>query len=467
MTSDLTLMPATDLARAFRSRNLSPVDVTEAVLERVQRLDPKVNAFVLVDGDGAIKAARSSEERWRQGRPLGDLDGVPVPIKDIFLTEGWPTRRGSRTLANAAPDDQDAPAVARLRENGAVFVGKTTTPELGWKGVTDSPLEGVTTNPWDTALTAGGSSGGSAAAVALGMGPMALGTDGGGSIRIPASFCGIYGIKPTYGRVPLWPASPFGTLAHAGPLTRTVRDAAVMLDVLTRPDSRDWSATEPPQRSFLEGLDDGVRGLRIAYSPTLAGAGVDGDVAAATADAAHVLEDLGARVEEYHPGFSDPIAAFDVLWYAGAAKALAHLDDADREMLEPALADAAAQGARYSAIDYIDAVAVRASLGQMMGAVHERFDLLLTPSVPIPPFQGGREVPEGWPHPRWTSWTPFTYPFNLTQQPAASLPCGFTRNGLPVGVQLVGRKFADALVLRASQAFQSVRETPVPPLARE
>lgn len=467
MTSDISSAPATELARRYRAGDLSPVDVTETVLDRIERLDPEVNAFVLVDGDSAIKAARSSEERWRRGEPLGELDGVPVPVKDIFLTRGWPTRKGSRTLANAGPDDEDAPAVARLREAGAVLVGKTTTPELGWKGVTDNPADGVTTNPWDTSATAGGSSGGSAAAVALGIGPLALGTDGGGSIRIPASFCGIYGIKPTYGRIPLYPASAFGTLAHAGPLTRTVADAALALDVMSRPDYRDWSAAEPPTRSFLEGLDDGVRGLRIAYSPTLAGAAVDPDVAAAVSAAARGFEDLGAHVEEYDPGFADPIEAFDVLWYSGAAKALAHLDDAERELVEPALLQASEAGARYTAVDYLDAVAVRASLGRLMGALHERFDLLLTPTVPVAPFEGGREVPEGWPYPRWTSWTPFSYPFNLTQQPAASLPCGFTRSGLPVGAHLVGRKFADAMVLRASQAFQTLRETPVPPLARE
>lgn len=466
MVSDVSLLPATEVLRGYRSGDLSPVDVTEAALARIRDLDPRVNAFVLVDEEGAMKAARASDERWRRGEPAGDLDGVPVGIKDIFLTRGWPTRKGSRTQADAGPDREDAPAVARLREAGAVFLGKTTTPELGWKGVTDSPLEGVTTNPWDTALTAGGSSGGSAAAVALGMSPLALGTDGGGSVRIPAGFCGTYGIKPTYGRIPLWPASPFGTLAHVGPLTRTVPDAALMMDVLARPDSRDWSAAECAARSFTEDLDDGVRGLRIAYAPTLAGTEVDPDVASAVADAARAFEELGAHVEESDPGIDDPVEAFETLWYAGAAKALAHLGDEDRALLEPPLAESAAWGARVSAVEYLDAVAVRAELGRTMGAFHQRYDLLLTPALPIPPFEGGREVPAGWPHRRWTSWSPFSYPFNMTQQPAASLPCGFTRAGLPVGAQLVGPKFADALVLRASHAFQTVREAPVPPLAR-
>lgn len=457
-------MSATDLVSGYRSGDFSPVEAAEACLARIQELNSEVRAFVLVDGEGALDAARSAEQRWRGGAPYGPLDGVPVAIKDVFLTAGWPIRKGSRAYADAAPDTEDAPVVARLREAGAVPLGKTSTPEFGWKGVTDSALEGVTTNPWDTRLTAGGSSGGSAAAVALGMCPLAVGTDGGGSIRIPASFCGIVGLKPTYGRVPLWPASPFGTLAHAGPITRTAADAALMMDVLTRPDHRDWTAAETPAEPYTSGLDDGVGGLRIAYSPTLAGADVDADVAAAVADAAEVFENLGARVERFPPEFTDPVEAYELLWFAGAAKALAHLDDASRALVEPALLSASLAGARATVIDYIEAVDVRAALGRLMGELHQRYDLLLTPTLPIPPFEGGREVPEGWPHPRWTSWTPFTYPFNMTQQPAASVPCGFTSAGLPVGAQLVGAKFADRLVLRAARAFQTVRQTPTPPL---
>src|SRR3954451_2546129 len=249
---------AAALVTAYRERRLSPVEVAEAALARIAARDGELNAFCLVDGERALAEAGASEARWAAGAPAGLLDGVPVAVKDILLTRGWPTLRGSKTVDPAGPWDDDAPAVAALRRHGAVLPGKTTTPEFGWKGVTDSPLTGITRNPWDHSRTAGGSSGGSSAALAAGMVPLALGTDGGGSIRIPSSFCGLPGIKPTYGRVPAWPASPYGTVAHAGPMARTVTDLALLLDVLSAPDPRDWSALPPPDRSFLVGLEDGV-----------------------------------------------------------------------------------------------------------------------------------------------------------------------------------------------------------------
>lgn len=267
MTTELTELTAVELLDGYRRREFSPVEATRATLERAEEIQPAVNAFVRIDAEGALARAAESTERWRRGEPDGLLDGVPVTVKDILLQRGTPTLRGSKTIAEQGSWDEDAPSVARLREHGAVFIGKTTTPEFGWKGVTDSPLSGITRNPHDPSRTAGGSSGGSAAAVALGAGPLSLGTDGGGSVRIPASFCGIFGLKPTYGRVPLYPASAFGTLSHVGPMTRDAADAALLLDVIGVPDARDWSGLDRPTGSFTEGLVGGVRGLRIAYSP--------------------------------------------------------------------------------------------------------------------------------------------------------------------------------------------------------
>jgi aspartyl-tRNA(Asn)/glutamyl-tRNA(Gln) amidotransferase subunit A len=338
-----------------------------------------------------------------------------------------------------------------------VLVGKTTTPEFAWKGVTDSPLTGITRNPWDPSRTSGGSSGGAASAVAAGMCPLATGTDGGGSVRIPASFCGIFTIKPTYGLVPMFPASPFGTLAHAGPMTWTVEDAALMLDVMARPDSRDWSQLTAPVVPFSGGLGGGVAGLRVAYSPTLGYVDLDPEVGRLVRDAVTVLSDLGAHVEELDPGFSDPVEAFHVLWFAGVAKVLAAYPADRRGELEPALAEVAALGESYSAMDYLEATAQRMALGVLMGRFHDTYDLLLTPTMPIPAFEAGVEVPPGWPGERWTSWTPYSYPFNLTQQPAASVPCGFTAQGLPVGLQIVGARHSDALVMSAAQAFQDAQ----------
>jgi len=240
--TDLCALTATELLQLYRSKQASPVEVTRAVLDRIEKLNPVLNAFCFLDSVFSLKEAKQSEKRWLKGSPLGLLDGVPVSIKDLLLTKGWPTLRGSKTIDPQGPWNDDAPAVARLREHGAVLLGKTTTPEFGWKGVTDSALTGITRNPWNPKMTPGGSSGGSAAAVAAGMGPLTIGTDGGGSIRIPCGFTGLFGLKPSFGRVPAWPLSPMGTVAHVGPMTRSVEDAALMLNVISLPDLRDWHA---------------------------------------------------------------------------------------------------------------------------------------------------------------------------------------------------------------------------------
>jgi aspartyl-tRNA(Asn)/glutamyl-tRNA(Gln) amidotransferase subunit A len=467
MASDPAALSATELVRRYRSKELSPVETTRAVLDRIERFDPAVNAFCLVDPDQALEAARASEARWQRGEPCGLVDGVPATIKDLILTRGWPTLRGSRAIPRAQVWDEDAPAAARLREQGAVLIGKTTTPEFGWKAVTDSALTGITRNPWDTGRTPGGSSGGGAAACALGMGALHLGTDGGGSIRIPASFTGIFGLKPSFGRVPAWPLSPFGTVAHLGPMTRSVSDAALMLDVLALPDSRDWFALPYDGRDYRIGLEDGVRGLRIAFSPTLGFAAVEPEVAELVASAAAAFAELGARVEQVDPGFEDPIAVFRTHWYVGAANLLRGFTGEQRAKMDPGLQEIGAAGERTPLMDYLAAVNRRGELGARMRRFHETFDLLLTPSVPIAAFAAGQERPDPARQPRWIDWAPFSNPFNLTQQPAASVPCGLTAAGLPVGLQIVGPMFADALVLRAARAFEAAHPWPLPEAPRE
>ncbi|MCW2756408.1 MAG: Amidase [Nocardioidaceae bacterium] len=443
-----------ELVAGFRTGAVSPVEATQAALDAITAYDGQVNAFVLVDEAGALAAAQESESRWHTGQPLGPADGVPTSIKDIFYTRGWPTLRGTRLIDAEQDWPDDAPVVARLRESGAVLLGKTTTPEFAWKGVTDSLRHGATGNPWDAALTAGGSSGGSATAVGLGMGSWSVGSDGGGSVRIPASFTGTVALKPTYGLIPLWPASPFGTLSHAGPITRSVTDAAALLDLLARPDPRDWSAMPTPGTSFLDRLDDGVAGLRIAFSPTLGYGANDPEVERAVRAAVQVLADAGAHVEEVDPGFGDPVEAFHVLWFASVAKVVQQYGEGAPDRVDPGLRAGAERGATYSASDYLDATAVRMDLGHRMGVFHADHDLLVTPTMPIVAFPAGQDAPDGWHSGLWTSWTPYTYPFNLTQQPALSVPCGFTRAGLPVGLQIVGPRHADALVLRAGRAYE-------------
>ncbi len=462
MNRDLALLSATDLVAGYRSGDLSPVDATEAALAQIDAHDDAVNAFCLVDHDRALDAARASEERWQAGEPLGPVDGVPTGVKDVFLTRGWPTLRGSKVVDPDQPWEIDAPVVSALKRNGAVLLGKTTTPELGWKGVTDAPPYGVTRNPWDPTKTAGGSSGGSSAAVVLGMGALALGTDGGGSIRIPAGFCGHPGVKPTYGRVPVWPASPYGTLAHAGPIARTVEDLALMLNVLSEPDSRDWTALPDDGVDYVTDLAGGVAGLRVGFSVDMgiAGGKLDPEVREAVDTAVGVFEELGADVEPVALGIEDPVDVFGVLWNSGAAAVVRGYTDEQRALMDPGLQRITEEGAGYSALDYLEAAQQRAELAIAMNRFHDEYDLLLTPTLPIPAFEAGRDVPECWPEPGGPSWTPFSYPFNLTQQPAASVPCGFTEAGLPIGLQIVGAKYADALVLRAAQAYEQACQIP-------
>ncbi|MFE2037870.1 amidase [Streptomyces scopuliridis] len=474
----LTDLTARQLLAGYERGDFSPLDATRAVLDRIEEVQPQVNAFVRVDAEAALAQAEASTARWRGREPRGLLDGVPVSVKDIFLQRGSPTLRGSRTVRAGGAWDEDAPAVARLREHGAVLVGKTTTPEFGWKGVTDSPLSGVTRNPYDPSRTSGGSSGGSAAAVALGAGPLSIGTDGGGSVRIPASFCGIFGFKPTYGRVPLYPSSPFGTLAHAGPMTRDAADAALLMDVISGADWRDWSQLAPApslSAALTEGAGaggtgtggaSGVKGLRIAYSPTFGNqVAVRPEVASAVRRAVGRLAELGAYIEEADPDITDPVEAFHTLWFSGAARLVEPFGAEQRELLDPGLREIVAAGERYSALDYLAAVDARMELGRRFGRFHESYDLLVTPTLPITAFEAGRETPRGSGQRRWTGWTPFTYPFNLTQQPAASVPCGVDGDGLPIGVQLVAARHADALVLRAAHALYesgAVPRLPVP-----
>jgi len=457
MQDEIGFMSATEMLARFKARSLSPVEVMTAILARVDALQPQLNAFVLVDAEQAMAGARASEERWQKEAPLGRLDGVPVSVKDLLLTRGWPTRRGSRTIDPDQPWTEDAPVVARLREHGAIPFGKTTTPEFGWKGLDESPLSGTTANPWDLSRTPGGSSGGAAAQVAAGLGPLALGTDGAGSIRIPAAFCGIFGHKPSFGRVPAWPASPFSTVAHVGPMTRSVADAALMLTVLAEPDWRDWYALPPAGADYSDGLEGGLAGLRIAWSADLGYAAVDPEVAAATAEAVTAFSELGAVVEAADPGFDSPQEPFWTHWLLGCRNLLRTLTPAQREMLDPGLHHCFEDSLDITVDQMLDGQNARVALGLAMNRFHRQYDLLVTPSLAVPAFPLGRLDPDGREDRNWLGWTPFSYPFNFTQQPAATVPCGFTASGLPIGLQIVGPMHDDALVLRAARAFEQAR----------
>lgn len=450
------LLTASELVAAYSQGALSPVEATKAALDAIERRDGECNAYCLVDADSALAQAKASEERWREGNPVGWLDGVPSSIKDMFLTEDWPTLRGSLCVDPDQPWEVDSPVTARMREAGLVILGKTTTPELGWKATTDSKQAGVTRNPWDVDKTAGGSSGGSAAAIAAGMGELSVGTDAGGSVRIPASFCGIVGFKPTYGRIPMYPASPFGPLAHAGPMARSVDDIALLLDVLAMRDHRDPNALAPLNASYREAIRRDVRGLNVAFSPTLGYIDVDGEIADIVLRAVHALEEAGLYVDESDPGLEDPADAFEIMWCTGAAKWLNTFPAGSEEKIDRGLRKVWEQGLTYSAMDLLGANADRAALGIRMGEFHTHYDVLITPMMPIRPFEADHDVPPGSEYTKWWQWTRFSYPFNLTQQPAISVPVGFTSDGLPVGLQIVGPRHSDDLVLAVAGLVQEV-----------
>jgi aspartyl-tRNA(Asn)/glutamyl-tRNA(Gln) amidotransferase subunit A len=456
MSDELATLSARELVALFRRGEASPVEATGAALARLEACNAAVNAFSLIDPDRAMRDAEASQVRWQAGSPASDIDGVPATIKDIILTRGWPTLRGSRTIDPAQEWPEDAPAVARLREAGAILLGKTTTPEFGWKAVCDSPLTGITRNPWQGDKTSGGSSGGAAAAAALRMGCLHLGTDGGGSIRIPAGFSGVFGFKPTFGLVPAYPLSPFGTIAHLGPITANVEDAARMLTILVRPDDRDWHSLPYRPCDFSGSLDRGVSGVRMALSVNLGYAHVDPEIVSLVEAAAVRLAAAGAMVERRDPGFASPAEIFRAHWFTGAASVLASVPPQRRALLDPGFVRIAREGERLGHMDYVTRVNERAALGLQMALFHRDFDILLTPTLPLAAFEAGKLAPPGSGQSEWADWTPFTYPFNLTQQPAASIPCGFTAKGLPVGLQIVAAKYQDALVLRVARAYEEL-----------
>ncbi|MEC9482267.1 MAG: amidase [Halomonas sp.] len=460
-------LSAVELKARLQRSEVTATQLAETALARIEALDGEINAFRQVDRDKTLEMARASDERYRAWQTMGRLDGLPVAVKDAFDQLSWTTRDGS-CLSEDRPATLDAPTVAACRRHGFVPVGKTNMPEFGWKAVTDSPLTGITRNPWNPDRTPGGSSGGSAAAVALGIVPLALAADSGGSTRIPASFCGVVGFKPTHGRAPMHPGSHYGKLSQPGPIARTVRDAALLLDVMTESDPSD-PRLQPVARCFQDELGEGVSNLRIAFSPTLGmDIDVDPEVAEAVRHVADKFEELGARVVRVDPEIGDLREEYQRLFFTTSSQMIREWDETKRQQMDPAHREVAEQYAHLSALDYLEADSARVSLMHRMSMFHRDYDLILCPTAPVRPFAAGLEVPEGWPHPRWTSWAVFTWPWNMTGQPAISVPCGFTQDGLPIGAQLIGSRHTDHLVLRAAQTFQQVHPLTdlLPPTAR-
>ncbi len=466
-STTLAFTSAVDLARMLRAKAVSPVDIIDAVYSQIRALNPQVNAFCALTEAPARAQARLAERSILRGEPLGPLHGLPVSIKDLLLTRGTRTMRGSAVYADFVPQE-NAPSVDLLQAAGAIVIGKTTTPELGWKGVTDSPVTGVTRNPWNFDLTPGGSSGGAAVAAALGMGPLAVGTDGGGSIRIPASFTGVFGLKPSFGRVPVFPPSAVGVMSHVGPIAFSVRDAALMLNGMTGADARDPFSLPAAGADYLAACDGGVRGLRVAWSPTLGYAPVASEVRTLCERAVRVFaDDLGCAVEEADPGFANPAPWFKLLWACGLGAAVRDYLPAWADRMDPGLVAMVREYDGATAAELAVAHAERLKLYDTTRRFFEKYDLLLTPTMPTTAWRAGIPIPAeiaGGSTAEFR-YTPFTFPFNMSGHPAASVPCGLSSGGMPVGLQIVGKRWADGEVLRAAAAFVEARPWPRPPMA--
>jgi len=458
MPSSLASKPATELAHLIRSKAVSPVEVIRATITCAEALNPRLNAICTPTYEAAMEAARVAEQAVMRMQPLGLLHGVPITLKDLTFTKGVRTMAGSNLYRERVPDF-DHLHVERLRTAGAISIGKTTVPELGWKGTSHSLVTGITHNPWKAGMNAGGSSAGAAVCAAVGIGPLHQGSDGAGSVRMPAAFCGVYGFKPSFGRVPYHPQPNNGLISHVGPLTWTVPDAALMLSALAGREDRDMWSLEGPALDYSVQLDAGVEGLKVAYSPDLGYLRVDAEVAEVVTRAAHAFEDLGCTVEEVNPGWGDPIEMEHCLFASAYAGMLGHLLESRGSELDPGLAAITRHGQTYSAADYCRAQGERLAYYDKVHAFFQRYDLLLTPSLSVVAFPAERLIPEHWEqHPwDWLRWAGFSYPFNLTGQPAATCPCGFTPAGLPVGLQIVAGRLRDRLVLQASRAFEIAR----------
>jgi aspartyl-tRNA(Asn)/glutamyl-tRNA(Gln) amidotransferase subunit A len=458
MTDELAWMTAADLAKAIAKKKVSPVEVVDTLFERIAKLSA-LNAFVTLDVEGARKAAKAAERAvTKRSARLGALHGVPFSVKDLVTTRNIRTTFGTPLYRDNVPGE-DAPIVERLKAAGGIMLGKTNTPTFGWVGITDNLVFGLTRNPWNLARTPGGSSGGAGAAVAAGLGPLAVGTDGGGSIRKPAAFCGIFGHKATYGRIPLHPHGAAWSLSHAGPMTRTVRDAALMMNVCAGADPRDQYSLPADGVNYVRALGGGVKGLRVAYSETLGFApAVDPEVRAATRAAAGVFRTLGCRVDVVNPGWPSPYECWRTIFLGGIAARLAPYRERQHD-IDPGLRPILEEALALAPTAYVQAWFERNAWAEHTRRFFAKYDLLLSPTAATAAFEHGILYPatiDGKAVSREAS-SAFTFPFNMTGEPAASVPCGFTRDGLPIGLQIVGRRFEDATVLRASAAFEAAR----------
>lgn len=455
--SDFLFKSLEELSDGLADKAFSASELLEHTIAQYARLEPRLNMFSHVDFEAARISAKASDDRIRLGERIGVLDGIPTSVKDLIAVKDMPQRFGSLAVSDALVAE-DAPSVERLRRAGAVILGKSTTSEFGCKAVGDSPLTGITRNPWNTDKTPGGSSCGAAAMVAAGLVPYAIGTDGGGSIRIPASLCGLFGIKAQFGRVPVFPTSATPTLAHVGPLARNAADAATVLSVIAGFDRRDPASVQGGL-SCLDSIRQTPRRLRIAWSPTLGYGRVDPEVAEITQKAVALIAGLDTEVAQVAHVMDDPVDLWTAEFYAGVGTKLRQTVLDTPAMLDPAVLAVLHSALSQDMQSYYRKVFDRYAFRETMRQFFSRFDLLLTPTLPVAAFDVGRDVPPGHEDKNIVSWASFTYPFNLTGQPAASMPVGMTKHGLPVGLQIVAPSHDEAAIFDLAARYERATRT--------
>ena len=452
MTKSFHKYQITELIEGYKKNFFSPTDVIEDIVKRLKKINTDLNAFVYFDEELVYKQARDSTKRLANSSPRGSLEGIPISIKDLIVTKDMPTTRGSYTKSLPVLSDYDAPVVSKLKNQGAIILGKTASPEFGHKGTTKSRRFGETNNPWNLNLNSGGSSGGSCAAVASGLGPASIGTDGGGSIRIPCSFCRLFGHKPTFGKIPAYPISPFGTIANLGPITRTVMDSAIIMNSIASPDNLDWHSLPSQNIDYSNIRNNNIlKKLKVGYSKFWGMEKffdtnlMDKVVVEKIEETISCLEKSGLAIREYKSieWPHNPYEIFMVMWQAGAANLARKINKGDFNKIDPTFLNLLEKGNQLSMFDLMDAETKRAENASHMKKVFNDVNLLIGPTLPVLPFNTKIDVPLGFRKNELFSWLPFTYPFNLTKNPACNINVNYSKSGLPIGMQIVGDIYDD------------------------
>ena len=457
MNQELWKYSVREIITGYKKKLFDCVELTNSIINQIKKLNKKINAFVEFDEEKIIKQAILAKKRWEEGKTLGSLDGIPISIKDLLITKDYPTYRGTFTKSIPYDSNKNAPVVDKLVHSGAIILGKTTTPEFGHKGTTASARYGETLNPWNIKTNSGGSSGGSSAAVSSGMGPLSIGTDGGGSIRIPCSFCGLFGHKPTFGRVPAYPISPFGTVANVGPISRNALDSSILMDVIAKPDNNDWYSLPYEYKSFFPKKYEENVTLKIGFS-RLWGMNkyfedltLENDVEIVMQKALNSLKNnnkikLSEDIDIDWP--NNPEHIFKTIWHTGAANLARKFSKEDLDIVDQNFLNFIEKGKKNSIFDIMGAEEKRAENGVYIANIFEKYDFIIGPTLPVTALKQGRNVPMGWNAQDFFSWTPFTYPFNLTKNPTSTINCGFSNSNLPVGMQIVAPMYQDHNCLR-------------------